>query len=83
MTRIRNYDTSSSCALRESLDVIRQTHVKLHVLTGMTLTDMTTTATVLASRIELCDALLVAISGVRSSLARDLQCTRRPLPVLH
>jgi hypothetical protein len=83
MTKIRNYGTSSSCALRESLNVIRQTHVKLHVLADVTLTDMATTATVLASRIELCDALLVAISGVRNSLAKDLQLTRNSLPVLH
>jgi hypothetical protein len=78
MTKISNLGTSSDWALRESLGVIRQTHVQLHVLTGKM-----TTPTVLASRIELCDALLLAISGVRSSLARDLQRTREPSAGLH
>jgi hypothetical protein len=78
MTKISDLAASSDCALRDSLSVIRQTHVRLHVLT-----DMTTTATVLASRIELCDALLLAISGIRSSLARDLRRTREPPPTLN
>jgi hypothetical protein len=73
MTKISHLGASTDCALRESLSVIRQTHVQLHVLTGKM-----TTATVLASRIELCDALLLAISGVRNSLIRDLQLTREP-----
>jgi hypothetical protein len=38
---------------------------------------MDTTATVLASQIELCDTLLVEISGIRSSLAKDLVHTRK------
>ena len=42
------------------------------------LTDMTTTANVLTTRIELCDVLLGEISGIRSSLAKDLQRTREP-----
>jgi hypothetical protein len=37
---------------------------------------MGTTATVLAWQIELCDVLLVEISGIRSSLAKDLNHTR-------
>ena len=78
MTKISDLGASSNCALRDSLSVIRQTHVQLHVLT-----DMATTATELASRIKLCDALLFAISGVRSSLARDLQRTREPPLALH
>jgi hypothetical protein len=39
---------------------------------------MTTTANVLTTRIELCDVLLGEISGIRSSLAKDLQRTREP-----
>jgi hypothetical protein len=78
MTRISDLGAPSNCALRESLSVIRQTHVQLHVLTGMM-----TTPTVLASRIELCDALLLAISGIRSSLIKDLQGTRQPSAGLH
>jgi hypothetical protein len=39
---------------------------------------MRTSPTVLASQIELCDVLLVEISGIRSSLARDLKETRQP-----
>lgn len=71
MTKINDPTASSDYVLRESLSVIRLHHVQLHMLT-----DMTTTATALASRIELCDALLLAISGVRSSLSKDLQRTR-------
>jgi hypothetical protein len=59
------------CELRSSLTAIRQAHDQLHVLTGMC-----TTATVLASQIELCDVLLVEISGIRSSLAKDLNYSR-------
>jgi len=78
MTKISDLAASSDCVLRDCLSVIRQTHVQLHVLT-----EMTTTSTVLASRIELCDALLLAISGIRSSLARDLQHTHESLLTLH
>jgi hypothetical protein len=34
--------------------------------------------TVLASQIELCNVLLVEISGIRSSLARNIKQTRAP-----
>jgi hypothetical protein len=78
MTKISDLEMSFDCALRNSLSVIRQTQVQLHVLT-----DMTTTANVLASRIELCDVLLVEISGIRSSLAKDIQLTREPPRVLN
>lgn len=78
MTKIGSLERSFDCALRDSLSVIRQTHVQLHVLTGMT-----TTANVLASRIELCDVLLGEISGIRSNLAKDLQRTRETSPVLN
>jgi hypothetical protein len=66
-------DVSDSCeyALRSSLRAIKHAHDQLHRLTGMG-----TTATVLASQIELCDVLLVEISGVRSSLCKDLNHTR-------
>jgi hypothetical protein len=64
-------DTPVGCSLRDSLDMIKEAHVQLDVLTGMS-----TTATVLASQIELCDVLLIEISGIRSTLARDLQHTR-------
>jgi hypothetical protein len=37
---------------------------------------MDTKATVLASKIELCDVLLVEISGIRRSLAKDLNHAR-------
>jgi hypothetical protein len=66
------------CALHDSLSAIKQAHVQLHSLTGLC-----TTPTVLASRIELCDLLLVEISGIRSSLAKDLKHTRGALQVGH
>jgi hypothetical protein len=59
--------------------VIKQAHDQLHLLTGMR-----TTATVLASQIELCDVLLVEISGIHSSLAKELNYTRgAPKPSGH
>jgi hypothetical protein len=65
--------------LRSSLSAIKQAHDQLHFLTGMC-----TTATVLASQIELCDVLLVEISGIRSSLAKELNYTRgTPQPSRH
>jgi hypothetical protein len=78
MTKSSGLATSFDYTLRDSLSVIRQTHVQLHVLTGMT-----TTVNVLASQIELCDVLLVEISGIRSSLANDLRRTREPPPLLN
>ncbi len=73
LTKISDLGTSSSCPVSDSLSIIRQTHVQLHALT-----DVTTTANVLTTRIELCDVLLGEISGIRSSLAKDLQRTREP-----
>jgi hypothetical protein len=78
MTKNIILGTSLDCPLRDSLTVIREIHVQLHVLTGMT-----TTAKVLASRIELFDVLLGEISGIRSNLAKDLRRTREPPPVLN
>ena len=57
--------------LRSSLSAIKQAHDQLHLLTGVD-----TTATVLAWQIELCDVLLVEISGIRSGLAEDINHTR-------
>jgi len=67
MTKISDIGASVDCTLRDSLSVIRQTQAQRHVLTGMA-----TTPNVLASQIELCDILLVEISGIRDSLAKDL-----------
>ncbi|WP_279667624.1 hypothetical protein [Bradyrhizobium sp. SSUT112] len=72
MTTISD-STSSSCPVSDSLSIIRQAHVQLHALT-----DVTTTANVLTTRIELCDVLLGEISGIRGSLAKDLRRTRKP-----
>ena len=71
MTKISDLGTSSSCPVSDSLSIIRQTQVQLHALT-----DVITTTNVLTTRIELCDVLLGEISGIRSSLAKDLQRTR-------
>ena len=78
MTKMSDFRMLPDCSLTESLNVIKQTHVQLDVLT-----DTATSATVLASRIELCDALLLAISGVRSSLAKDIQRARERSPALN
>jgi hypothetical protein len=63
----------SDGVLWNSLRTIKQAHIQLDLLTGMR-----TSPTVLASQIELWDVLLVEISGIRSSLARDLKRTRGP-----
>jgi hypothetical protein len=59
--------------LWNSLSAIRQAHIRLHLLTGMR-----ASPTVLASQIELYDVLLLEISGIRSSLAKDIRQTRGP-----
>jgi hypothetical protein len=56
-----------------SLTMIRQAHNRLHLLSSMH-----ASPTVLASQIELCNVLLVEISGIRSSLARNIKQTRAP-----
>lgn len=71
MRKISDVSNSCECALRNSLSAIKQAHEQLHLLTGTG-----TTATALAWQIELCDVLLVEISGIRSSLAKDLNYTR-------
>ena len=60
-------------AVVHSLSAIRHAHGRLHRLTGMR-----TSPTVLASQIELCDLLLIEISGIHRSLARDLEQMRGP-----
>jgi len=59
------------CAVRDSLNTIKETHVQLHLLTGTS-----ATAVLLTSQIELYDVLLDEISGIHTSLARDLKHTR-------
>ena len=78
MTKISDIAVSFDCALQDSLSIIRQTQVQRHVLTGMT-----TTANVLVSQIELCDVLLIEISGIRDNLAKDLRGTREPRQFLN
>lgn len=63
----------SDGAVSHALTAIRHAHGQLHRLTGMR-----TSPTVLASQIELCDLLLVEISDIHRSLAKDLERTRRP-----
>jgi hypothetical protein len=56
------------CAVRDSLSAIRATHLQLHLLNGTC-----ATAALLASQIELYGVLLDEISGIHTSLARDLK----------
>ena len=61
---------SIDCTVRDSLSTIRATHVRLHRLNGTR-----ATTDLLASKINLYDVLLDEISGIHTSLARDLQYT--------
>ena len=65
---MRKIDNTSGkpfdCTVRDSLDTIRATHVRLHLLEGTC-----STATLLTSRIELYDVLLDELSGIHSNLA--------------
>lgn len=76
MTKIGHLNQSFDCALQNSLSAIKQAHIELQLLTGMC-----TTPTVLASQIELCDVLLLEISGIHSILAKDLRHSRKPAPL--
>jgi hypothetical protein len=76
MTKFSSSGAPSNRALRDSISIISKTHVQFHVLTDMTTTE-------LASRIELCNALLFALSGIRSGLARDIQRARPHPPALN
>ena len=58
------------CAVRGSLNTIKEAHVRLHVLNGKHIT-----MAALASQIKLCDLLLLEISGIHRGLARDLERT--------
>jgi hypothetical protein len=58
------------CALRASLDTIKEAYVQLHVHNGKC-----ATVAALASQIELCDVLLLEISDIHTGLARDLKHT--------
>jgi hypothetical protein len=60
------------CALRASLDTIKGAYVQLHPQNGKC-----ATMAALASQIELCDLLLLEISGIHTGLARDLEHIHR------
>jgi hypothetical protein len=62
---------SFDSSFNASFCTIREAHIRLRVLKGVS-----ATATVLASQIELCDVLLAEISGIRSSLASDIRDAR-------
>jgi Asp/Glu/hydantoin racemase len=57
--------------LQGSLRTIKQTHRRLHVVTGTA-----ATPTALMSRIELYGILLGEVAGIRSNLVDYLTCTR-------
>lgn len=72
---MRKFDNSSNKVfdgtVRDSLSTIKATQVRLHLLNGTC-----ASAALLASQIELCDVLLDEISGIHTSLARDLKNAR-------
>ena len=57
--------------LQDSLRTIKQTHRRLHVVTGTA-----ATPTALIWRIELYGILLGEVAGIRSNLVAYLTCTR-------
>lgn len=71
MRKINYPSKSGNCTVRSSLSTIKATQVRLHLLNGTC-----ATAALLASQIELYDLLLGEISGIHSSLERDLAHTR-------
>jgi hypothetical protein len=71
MSEIGLVGGSFNGALWHSLSAIKQAHAQLYLLTGMQ-----TSPTVLASQIELCEVLLDEISGIRTSLAKNLKQAR-------
>jgi len=72
MRKLGDFSNKSfDCALRDSLNTIREAHVQLHLLTGTC-----ATAALLVSQIELYDVLLDEISGIHISLARNLKHAR-------
>ncbi len=77
MRKLADHSNKSvDCTVRDSLSTIRATHVRLHRLNGTR-----ATTALLASKIDLYDVLLDEISGIHSSLARDLKHTRMTLQV--
>jgi hypothetical protein len=71
MRKVADHSNRSiDCTVRDSLSTIRATHVRLHRLDGTR-----ATTDLLASKINLYDVLLDEISGIHTSLARDLQYT--------
>lgn len=71
MRKINDPSKFSDCTVRDSLSTIKATHVRLHLLNGTC-----ATPALLLSQIELYDRLLGEISGIHSSLAKDLAHTR-------
>jgi hypothetical protein len=71
-------ECSVDCAVRDSLNAIKEAHGRLHLLT-----DTCMTAAALASQIELFDVLLGEISGIQTRLARDFLRTRVTPEVSH
>jgi len=71
MRKVADHSNKSiDCTVRDSLSTIRATHVRLHRLNGTR-----ATTDLLASKINLYDVLLDEISGIHTSLARDLRHT--------
>jgi hypothetical protein len=73
MTKIDHINNSSDGTLRDSLGAIKHAQTKLRHLTRTC-----ASPTVLASQIELCDVLLAEISGIHSSLAKDIKQAHLP-----
>jgi len=73
MTKIDHIDNSSVGILRDSLGAIKLAQTELRHLTGAC-----ASPTVLASQIELCEVLLAEISGIQSSLAKDIKRAHLP-----
>ena len=72
MRKVADHSNKSiDCAVRDSLSTIRATHVRLHRLNGTR-----ATTGLLASKINLYDVLLDEISGIHTSLAKDLEHAR-------
>ena len=61
-------------AIRDSLNMIKATHIQLHLLEG------TCSTAALASQIELYDVLLDELSEIQSSLANYSEHAPKPLP---
>jgi hypothetical protein len=78
MRKFIGVNVPPDCVLGNSLSAIKHAHNQLHILTGLR-----ASPTLLASRIQLCDMLLVEIAGIRSSLARDLKEMRGPSALSH